>query len=417
MFRIAIIGGGLGGLFTALAIKHHCPTQAIEIDVYEQAPQYSEIGAGVGIGPNAAVLIEKLGLMKDALEIAGKRENIWLSFLRYDTGAGIATVNIPDTGNTTQLPMHRAEFLDLLVRAVQKRRAATLHTNMRCQTMLVTFTNGETRSANLVIGADGIHSVVRSHYVQDDAQYGDMVVYRGLCPIADIQQDWPHPTYATLSVAPGKHFLTFPISNNKILNVVGFVTTPWEEVEKGNTKESWTLTADKDVIRHEYKDFSPAVRNIIEKMNANPLKWILFDRRTPSQWVYSGGKVVLLGDAAHAMCPHQGAGAGQALEDGYILGRSLRDYFDAAERETFKYTIEDALSLYNSIRYPRSEKVQATSRQAGDLYEMKAPELAGLSYDEALPVVEKLLKNRMQWIWTEDIDAVYDAARQKSSRL
>lgn len=141
---------------------------------------------------------------------------------------------------------------------------------------------------------------------QDDARYGDMIVYRGLCPIADIEQDWPHPTYATLSVAPGKHFLTFPISNNKTLNVVGFVTTPWEKIDQENAKESWTLGGDKDDIRHEYRDFSPAVRNVIEKMDANPLKWILFDRQTPSQWVYSGGKVVLLGDAAHAMCPHQG---------------------------------------------------------------------------------------------------------------
>ncbi|GES61352.1 hypothetical protein ATEIFO6365_0011001100 [Aspergillus terreus] len=402
MFRIAIIGGGLGGLFAALAVKHHCPTQPIEIDIFEQAAQYSEIGAGVGIGPNAAALIEKLGLMKEAFEIAGKRENIWLSFLRYDTGAGIATIKMPQAGNKMQLPMHRAEFLDLLVRAIQRRGAATLHTNMR---------------SNLVIGADGIHSVVRSHYVQDDARYGDMIVYRGLCPIADIEQVWPHPTYATLSVAPGKHFLTFPISNNKTLNVVGFVTTPWEKIDKGTAKESWTLVGDKDDIRHEYKDFSPAVRTVIEKMDANPLKWILFDRQTPSKWVYSGGKAVLLGDAAHAMCPHQGAGAGQALEDGYILGRALRDYFGNAEHRGTSCSIYDALSLYNSIRYPRSEKVQTTSRQAGDLYQLKAPELAGLNYDDALPVMERLLKNRMQWIWTEDIDVVYEAARESFSRL
>jgi salicylate hydroxylase len=131
-----------------------------------------------------------------------------------------------------------------------------------------------------------------------------MVVYRGLCKTEDIADDWPLDTYATVFMAPGKHFLTFPISSNKIVNIVAFVTTPWEDL--GDVKESWTLTSDKSAVEDHFKEFAPAVKTVISKMNTNPLKWILFDREPSPEWVFSGGKVVLLGDAAHAMCPHQG---------------------------------------------------------------------------------------------------------------
>jgi salicylate hydroxylase len=137
MFKIAIVGGGLGGLFAALSIHHHCPSNDIQIDVYEQAAQYKEIGAGVAIGPNAAKLIEKLGLLEDAWKIAGKRGKDWFSFRRYDNGDEILTVPIPETSRMLQLPMHRAEFLELLVGAVVSRGAATLHTNKKCRRLEV----------------------------------------------------------------------------------------------------------------------------------------------------------------------------------------------------------------------------------------------------------------------------------------
>ena len=219
-----------------------------------------------------------------------------------------------------------------------------------------------------------------------------------------IKDAWALPTFATLFMAPGKHFLTFPISNNKILNVVGFVTTPWEKL--GDTKESWTLASEKAAVEEEFKDFAPAVQTVIKNMDTDPLKWILFDRESSSEWIFSGGKLALLGDAAHAMCPHQGAGAGQALEDGYILGRALQEYFRSQSKAP-RYTIEQCLRLYHSIRYPRAERVQMTSREAGNLYEMKVDGVAGLSYDAGLPVAKALLEDRMKWIWNEDIDEVY----------
>lgn len=137
-FKIAIVGGGIGGLCAALFTHHHCSSD-VEIDVYEQAPEYKEIGAGVGIGVNAAKLLAKIDLLDDALAIAGSRNRVWLSFRRYDNGEEIVTIPIKETGKLKQLPVQRAEFLELLYQTVLKRGAARLHTKKACRKLEVRY--------------------------------------------------------------------------------------------------------------------------------------------------------------------------------------------------------------------------------------------------------------------------------------
>lgn len=137
-FVIAVIGGGIGGLFAVLSLHHHCATHRnIAIHVYEQAAQYKEIGAGIGIGVNAARLLHKLGLGEATNNIAGNRNGVWISFRRWDNGEDIVTVPVDDNKPIRQLPVQRSEFLDLLVNAVKERDAATLHTNKRCRKLVV----------------------------------------------------------------------------------------------------------------------------------------------------------------------------------------------------------------------------------------------------------------------------------------
>ena len=140
-FRIAIIGGGIGGLFAALCLHHHCKNDDITIDVYEQASQYSEIGAGVGIGVNAAKLLHRIGLGDAMNNIAGDRKGVWISFRRYDNGGDIVTVPSPsnDQQKIRQLPVHRAEFLEVLLNAVRERGSATLHTKKICRKVEVSI--------------------------------------------------------------------------------------------------------------------------------------------------------------------------------------------------------------------------------------------------------------------------------------
>jgi salicylate hydroxylase len=134
--KVAIIGGGIGGLCTAYSLHHHCG-DLVDIDVYEQAPQYKEIGAGVGIGVNAAKLLKKMGLADTIDKIAGFRTGIWISFRKFDDGTDVVTVPSAETEEVKQLPVHRAEFLDLLVEVVTKKKAARLHTNSRCKKLTV----------------------------------------------------------------------------------------------------------------------------------------------------------------------------------------------------------------------------------------------------------------------------------------
>jgi salicylate hydroxylase len=133
---VAVIGGGIGGLYTALSLHHHC-SSAVEIDVYEQAPEYKEIGAGVGIGVNAAKLLNKIGIGRAVSEIAGKRSKVWITFRKFDDGGLVVTVPSADTEDLGQLSVHRADLLDLLVGIVNQRRAARLHTKKRCAKLTV----------------------------------------------------------------------------------------------------------------------------------------------------------------------------------------------------------------------------------------------------------------------------------------
>lgn len=160
----------------------------------------------------------------------------------------------------------------------------------------------------------------------------------------------------------------------------------------------------------DFSDFDETVQKIIQLMPQRPSKWRINDHEPVPQWTFLEGKVVLLGDACHATTPHQGAGAGQAIEDGYILSRALADWMSRGRKESLGQWME----LYQQIRLPRAQKIVATSRQAGALYEFESPNLIDLPYEEAAVLVSEELKIRMNWIWKEDLDAIYYKQRQEA---
>ena len=122
--------------------------------------------------------------------------------------------------------------------------------------------------------------------------------------VEDVESWWKLPTYAVNWVGRDKHMLAFPISTNKLLNIVAFVSV--DESELGSLKESWVSEGEKQEVVEAFKDFEPMARRIVDLMPERPSKWVVNDREPLEQWVYLDGKVVLLGDAAHAMSPHQG---------------------------------------------------------------------------------------------------------------
>lgn len=421
-FRIAIVGGGLGGLVTAICLNHYVQSHAVTISVYEQASAYREIGAGIGLGPNAARIFRSVGIATDVERIAGIRKGIWISFRRYDDGSEIYTVPLPTDSTERNLPCSRSELLDVLVETIKTRKAATLHTNKQCISVTETtpdeltlhFADQTTTTANLVIAADGIHSALRAQFTSDEPVYGGMIAYRATIPISVLPSPWPFPEYNVLWCAKRRHFLVFPISANKTLNIVAFATKDESEVE--DTRESWTQRCTRDEVERDFAGFEPIVQHIIRSMPDPSSKWRLNYREPLDQWVWMKGKLVILGDAAHSMMPHQGAGAGQAVEDAYVLAKCLEDYLGGKTRaegqgRNDEVELQKWMQYYQDVRLPRAQKVAVTSKQAGEMYEMVSPELEGKDFEECLPLVAERLKVQMQWVWMEDVSSAYNKVR------
>lgn len=279
----------------------------------------------------------------------------------------------------------------------------------------ITFADNTTATADLLIGSDGIHSEVRKQFIQGRALYSGKIAYRGIVPIADLPHDtWPGRktetaiNWAVMWLARHKHFLVFPISANKSLNIVAFIAKREEEIP--DLRESWTGTCDRAELEADFGDCEETVQKIIKLMPERLGKWRINDHEPVPTWTFLDGKVALLGDACHATTPHQGAGAGQAVEDGYILAKAVGDWLESGKAKPLREWME----LYQRIRLPRAQKVVTTSRLAGALYEFESPDLVDMPYDEAEPIVAERLQDWMKWIWSEELDSIYDKQKQSA---
>ncbi|KAL2016666.1 hypothetical protein VTK56DRAFT_3210 [Thermocarpiscus australiensis] len=424
-FSVIIIGGGIGGLTMALSLAHHVPSLS-QITVYEQAPAYGEIGAGIGIGVNAGRILKRLGVYDAAAAISGSRNGVHRQLRRWDNGDEIVTVRAmdqpPQAGGVRQLSVHRAELLDVLLDRIRETGCARLVTDKRAVGVddddaeggggraTVRFADGTTASADLVVAADGIHSALRAQLakgIDTPVHYSGRIAYRGLVPLSAVAEDWPYDSFAVSWLGRDKHFLVFPIcGGNKMLNVVAFVSKP--ESELGDLRESWSSTAPRADLEAAFEGWEPTVQRIIRAMGPRPSKWKLNDRDLLEKWVYCGGRVVLAGDAAHAMLPHQGSGAGHAIEDAFVLGQSLKSYF-----ENPTPGLEAYMNLYQATRLPRTHKAQTTSRQAGEVYEMQGPAFEGLTFEQGLEVIRDKFTDRMRWVWGHDLEADVEQVKRR----
>lgn len=276
-------------------------------------------------------------------------------------------------------------------------------------TVTLHFADNTSYPADLVISADGIHSPIRAQFIHDTPMYSGQIAYRGVIPIKSLP-NWPLQSYSACWLAKHRHFLVFPISSNTELNIVAFVTKSEREI--ADVKESWTSTCDRKDVENDFEGFEQTVQEIIKLMPDQPSKWRINDREPLDRWHYMSGKVILLGDAAHAMLPHLGAGAGQAMEDGWVLGRSLSSYLSSASSSNAHFTtLESTASLYQQARLPRAQKTQATSRAAGNTYEFQTEDMRDLGFEECLPLMAERTRERMKWVWEEDLDERFESVR------
>jgi salicylate hydroxylase len=343
---VVIVGGGIGGLFAANALI----AQGLRVSVYEQAPALGEVGAGVYVTPNAVRHLERVGL-GPALERCGARVGPGSSYFRYD-GAPIAPVQVSDaSGWNACFGMHRADFVDLLAANLPAGIVRTGHRAVGVEQngdlARVRFANGATAEADVVVGADGIHSELRPHvFPPSQPVFHGTISYRGLVPRERLP-GWPMDRWQ-MWAGQSKHFLVFPVRHGEMVNYVGFVPTDEE------MKESWSAPGDPHVLRREFEGWDPRIGEVLEQVDKT-FRWALYDREPLSTW--TKGRLTLLGDAAHPMLPHLGQGANQAIEDGMALATILAQV-DSAE-------VPAALLVYERLRRARVAQVQLGARKHG----------------------------------------------------
>jgi len=354
--RITIVGGGIGGL-AAAAFLHQAGLPAT---VYEQTRELREIGAGLVVAPNMARLLRRLGVLDPLLKTAVRLETGW-EFRRWQEGTVLSAEDL-DTrcerlyGEHTYTA-HRADLLDALGRAVPD---GAVRLGRRCVRIdggdgpaVLTFADGEVAEADVVIGADGIHSLIRAAVTETPVPptYSGSCAFRALVPAREAPAFARSPAQV-LWLGPGHHLVHYPVRAGELINLVAFAPAG------GYTTESWTATATVAEFLKEFEGWDPRLTALIEAAGV-PGRWALLDRQPLRRW--SRGPVTLLGDAAHPMFPFYGQGAAQAIEDAAALARFLSEEGEESEDPIA------ALRRYEAARIPRTTRLQEVSHARGHL--------------------------------------------------
>ncbi len=352
--KIAVIGGGIGGLSAAVALRR----AGFAVDVYEQAPELTEIGGGINMGPNAARILYRLGLGA-GLDRDGVRP-VESHQRRWQDGRTLQRVALNPLCErlfgAPHLTIHRADLLAALAAGFP---AEHVHLGHRLAGLAdrgdgaeAWFENGLYIKTDVLVGADGIHSAVRAAlFGEEEPRFAGCVAYRGLAPAGDVadlglelgSQSW---------VGPGAHLVHYFVSRGRLLNFVG-----WTEHDTWN-REDWTDRATIERALAAFEGWHPQIRRIIAAAETCFI-WALFDRDPLPHW--SVGHATLLGDACHPMYPFMGQGAAQAIEDGAALAACLAAGADDPAA---------ALRHYERLRLPRVTRLQQMSRANKYRYHM-----------------------------------------------
>jgi salicylate hydroxylase len=383
--RVAIVGGGIGGVAAANALLQ----KGIEVGVYEQAPRLKEVGAGVALHPNGVRMLRRLGFGGEVARYGAR----WIDpQFRHSDGRLIAPWWPADAGEPPEVyGMHRADLLQMLLDRVP---SEVIHPGHHCLAFeqnadeaVVSFENGARVRADVVVAADGIHSTLQQFVTPPSSPLpSGSVAYRGTIPAASV--GWPAGQMRNW-LGPGKHFLVFPVRANLLVNYVGFVATTAE------TRESWSAPGDPAALAREFTGWDPLVEAILSEVESC-FWWGLYDREPLARW--TNGRLTLLGDAAHPMLPHVGQGANQAIEDGVALATILA-HFDSP-------SAPEALQLYERVRREHAARVQGSSRNNGRHYDADA---SGTD----LRARDRQLSNQARdraWMWDADAEASAIAA-------
>jgi salicylate hydroxylase len=354
--RAAVVGGGIGGIATAVAMRQ----AGIDVQVYEQAQQLTEVGAGVSLAPNGLRMLERLGVGGRIKRLGARHLS---TQLRLSDGQPARHEPHQFAQAGRNVGIHRADLLALLAAQLPP---GTVRTGHRCTSFeqdagsaTVGFANGAAATADVVIGADGIHSALQGFVVEPaEPVFSGVVAYRGLVPRLD---EYPAGTMR-MWVGESRHFLVFPVRAGQLLNYVGFVPSD------RSVRESWSAPGDPAALAAHFAGWDPVIGKVIAAISGpggSGFQWGMYDRAPLPRW--SRGRLTLLGDAAHPMLPHLGQGVNQALEDAVTLATLLGPSASS--------DVPRALAVYEGLRLDRTARVQLGSRRNGDGYDSSGSQL------------------------------------------
>lgn len=391
--RIAVIGAGIGGLATALALLR----RGLDVEVYEQAPQLGEVGAGIQISSNGTRVLYALGL-EEALrrvQVLPARRQIrhWSTGETWDWFE-LGAVSAKRYG-TPHVMLHRADLHALLAEAVGRLKPDAVHLAKRCigltqsdRQVEIRFETGETASAAYVIGADGIHSRVREClFGPDRPQFTGVVAWRAVVPMEKLPSRLAQMV-GTNWLGPRGHVLHYPVRRGELMNYISLVERDDWQIE------SWTVAGTRSELANDYRGWHADVHAIIANIET-PYKWALMVREPMPQW--SQGRITLLGDACHPTLPFLGQGGVMALEDGYVVAACLQRYFTDPAK---------ALGRYEELRKERSAAVvRAAHENRKQVFSPALADKDAIAVSVAREWQQVRLRERFEWLYAYDATA------------
>jgi salicylate hydroxylase len=372
MTRVAIIGGGIGGLTAANALSH----AGIEVAVYEAAAELREIGAGVALHPNAMKVLRAIGVEDGVRAVAGRSS--WQVMRNWKTGRVIGRTSQRQQAASFGIEgatAHRADLLDVLAGALP---AGMVTLGRRCtqartdgEVAAARFADGSEIEADVIVGADGIHSPVRASLFGPDApRFTGKICYRSVVAAAAVRggrpsgggapraraedaqwpraegAQWPRAEVAQW-LGPHGTIVLYPLRGEELINVVCHYD------DASYRHESWITECRREEVLERYAGWHESLLRLFAAADTW-YKWALYDREPIPRW--TRGRVTILGDAAHPMLPYLGQGACQAIEDGVVLATALSA--EAADPLA-------GLDRYERTRRPRASRVVLTARERG----------------------------------------------------
>jgi salicylate hydroxylase len=346
--RVIVAGGGIGGLTTAIALRHH----GIDALVLEQAEIMAEIGAGIQIASNAAIVLREIGLEQAIRAVGVKPQSYDYRDLRTSRMLYKAPLGDEAAGRcgAPMYNIHRADLIQILFDAVRpeaKRLGA--HCTAVSQDrdgVEARLQTGETLRADALVGCDGIHSVVRQHLRgNEEKHFANILMWRSLIP-AERLEGLGLEERGNYWFGPGRTLITYWVRPKNLYSILASV--PAHEVQR----ESWTESGDISEMLRSFEDTEPRARAMLEQCQSAFITGMYY-RDPIDSW--TSGRITLLGDAAHPMVPFLAAGAGQGIEDAWTFARVL------ARRQD---DVPGALLEYERRRLPRTTRIQSGARAA-----------------------------------------------------